>query len=459
MMGYEMNEIRRRLPVIVAALISITLVGVSRGEAAVIGFQSDQNQTLGGDEVWLNCRQGAHDYSAIYNSGRIRHPKRSSGSYEDVYQKFLSFLRDSGNRPSTTFAGGCREATRTNYDYSWTADSGSVYHEQTILGFDPLGLQTPPGPLETIRVNYGSPSPNGYIRAWIDLEYKFIACQGELHFAYSLKSDSTAYEGGYSFEGEEYPIEGAAPPQSTVTLSTGFIIAYKEVGSRMTDTFAAPALGFGCFSGQTHKVGLLRELITGPVTPASTKALIESVFPTQMAYALVGREITSPHPLINAAFESRLRAMSPSERAGFARSGSAGARAVLDREAEQSARREADRQRREAAEAREREHAAARAAEAAATANLNREILERDQAIVAANEAAEREYQRKLAETQAENARITREAAQRDAAYRAEVARINAETARQAAAYAAAQAAYRACLAGDRSQCAAPPRQ
>ncbi len=113
-------------------------------------------------------------------------------------------------------------------------------------------------PVRSTQVGYarGGGDQNGYSRASIGLNYKFIRCDNEIHLAYSLDNNSVRVSDTYSYNGKEVMAAAPAPTPPTIALSG----RVTEGGSTTTiatvsDGLAAPALGYGCFSGQTKRVG------------------------------------------------------------------------------------------------------------------------------------------------------------------------------------------------------------
>lgn len=107
------------------------------------------------------------------------------------------------------------------------------------------------------------PNEKGFTLAEAEVEYAFIPCAGELHIAYSVVPGSVRLRSNlYQFRGKRHDVDVKPPQLSAVSI-------HFKVSSGVTDyiefddAYAAEALGFGCFSGQTRKVGLLSKII-GP---------------------------------------------------------------------------------------------------------------------------------------------------------------------------------------------------
>lgn len=262
----------------------------------------------------------------------------------------------------------------------------------------------------------------GYRGANMGYEYQFLDCFGELHLAHGLVKDSVKAS-QYQTAGFPYifDLEGGitrpvtAPPPQVEGVSLRFEVSLKRgyptpaglsttaagfpLLLRSSDLNFGRALGFGCYTGQTAKVGLFTTLIGPKPTKEQKLALIENL----IVDASILESLSSP----DAEREARAQ-LTPDPAA--------------------------------AAEARK------AAAESERTARLNREVAERDAAI-----------KRRNAEIKAADERRQREYLQALAAQKAEADRIKREDAAARARYEADMAAWRArvaaCNAGVVSQC------
>lgn len=144
-----------------------------------------------------------------------------------------------------------------------------------------------PGDLQTITYLYpkGTPSDPGYEFASIDVKYRFIACMGEVHAAYSLDPESVRTSDYYVSRNGSVPVGDVAPPKPTTIEMTAVAkprLNSKHLGSivlqdrygRVSDGFAAPALGYGCFTGQSQKVGMVAEIVRGKHEPRALDAIL-----------------------------------------------------------------------------------------------------------------------------------------------------------------------------------------
>lgn len=93
--------------------------------------------------------------------------------------------------------------------------------------------------LKTVPVYYTQPGRRDLQEreAGHEVTYRFIVCEGEIHMAYSV-----------------------GPGDGAITL-VGDIRTHNGVVATLNDRFAGPALGFGCYTGQTLKIGSVRSLV------------------------------------------------------------------------------------------------------------------------------------------------------------------------------------------------------
>jgi hypothetical protein len=118
-------------------------------------------------------------------------------------------------------------------------------------------------------VNLASPAKGqrGFSGLAFDVEYQFLLCQGELHIAYSLVEDSvrrrpdSTMPPAYVLEGV-YHTPTIIPTKLISVPLTGTVatIHAKAIGE-FGDNFASKALGFGCFTGQSKKLGNMKDYL------------------------------------------------------------------------------------------------------------------------------------------------------------------------------------------------------
>jgi len=122
------------------------------------------------------------------------------------------------------------------------------------------------------RVFFRSPHDDGrgYTGVDFDVEYQFLVCSGELHIAYSLVQDSvrvgdwppgSGATAHYTYKGHFYQVESVPTHVENVPLKGKVWFDHDQdpLGT-FGDDFAGPALGFGCFSGQTKKIADMKDL-------------------------------------------------------------------------------------------------------------------------------------------------------------------------------------------------------
>lgn len=150
--------------------------------------------------------------------------------------------------------------------------SSSALAQTVYIGGAPLENTSPvekkiDGEIKQVFVRYfaSNDHENGYRDAEIKLNYRFISCMGELHVAYSLDSGSVTASKVYYRNRKAIDASSAPLP---VPPSIGFNAKVREGGplgqargeiAAVGDAFAGPALGYGCFTGQSQKVGQINK--------------------------------------------------------------------------------------------------------------------------------------------------------------------------------------------------------
>lgn len=273
-------------------------------------------------------------------------------------------------------------------------------------------------------VNFASPAQGerGYSGLAFDVEYQFLVCQGELHIAYSLAEDSVRRHPGWTLPAS-YLLDGkhhlptASPTKILSVPLTGTVstIGAKLIG-QFGDDFASKALGFGCFTGQTKKLGNMKDYLPENASEQQTKDFLNSLeafMKTTEVYESAAAEdeiriFLREHP--------KQDRMNPSSA----------------RLAEQIAREEA-KAKKAAAEEAEHERKAAYDRQ---VAEYERKLAENQREVAAAAEA-QRQFEAGLAETQRQNeatrlaaAEAQREFQEKQAQYERERAAWEAQTAK-----------------------------
>lgn len=267
-----------------------------------------------------------------------------------------------------------------------------------------------PAGLKTLTVNYepGQSLDPGYAYATISLNYRFIACMGEVHVAYSLDRDSLETDDTYVLEdGARVPASG--PPE--VPSAIGFTAKVEGVrrseyfrdvilprGTTVRDGNVGPALGYGCFSGQTQKIGNVSEVIAGKHDAKELDSILND------ALHLFEARLIEPRTLRNASIEGGSLKADRDQRRDEALEAREQARA--EREAEYQAkvaeyeRLQAERERQiaeiEAAKKQMAEQQAAQAARAQAVQEQYQQQMAAHQAQVDAANRAQAEYEAQL---------------------------------------------------------------
>lgn len=126
-----------------------------------------------------------------------------------------------------------------------------------------------------IRFDSGN-GTRGYFDAYMKMSYKLIVCDGEVHIAYSLIPESVKSDGRYYLNGKEWKTMAPFPTVSSIPFNSSVGDGVRTIGS-VGDKFAGKSLGMGCFSGQTKRVALLREVITLPASNENITYFLNSM--------------------------------------------------------------------------------------------------------------------------------------------------------------------------------------
>ncbi|MBO9511679.1 cell envelope integrity protein TolA [Erythrobacter sp. A6_0] len=241
-------------------------------------------------------------------------------------------------------------------------------------------------------------SKGGYTQASIGVDYRFIACSGEIVMAYAIDPKSVKVGPSYtksdfatvSTAGKPVPSPSAITLRGTIRFDLASdpsnVVGRRFASQKFYDEFAGDSLGDGCFTGQTRSIGRIADL----VGPRPAKGEVEAF--------LAGLEFINltagDGPLMNAALDSSVR--DPDANRLAKERAEAQRLAAEKAEAEDLARRWAETERKRAEiEARA---AAERKAHADAVAKYERDL--------AAKKAADEKYARDVAAFEAETRRV-----------------------------------------------------
>lgn len=124
----------------------------------------------------------------------------------------------------------------------------------------------------------------GYRSAQIGLRYTFLQCAGEIHIACALDPKSFTVSRDYFIPasgGNPATIVQVDPPSAPPAVhlvGTIWNDAYpRSVVGRLDDPFAGEALGMGCFTGQTKKLGTVAKLVGPRATPEQVAAYLKQL--------------------------------------------------------------------------------------------------------------------------------------------------------------------------------------
>lgn len=164
-----------------------------------------------------------------------------------------------------------------------------------LFAATPVAAQT----RESVTVSYAQPqgADSGYLSASVAVRVRLINCMGEIHLAYSVEP-GIAVSSSYRFDGATVPATAAAA-SPTVIHFNGKVMDGPQLVGRFSDIYAAKALGMGCFTGQSQKLALLKDMLGPNPKPDQVQAYFN-------------RLSVQPNPLPNAwrngALEGELRA-------------------------------------------------------------------------------------------------------------------------------------------------------
>lgn len=121
----------------------------------------------------------------------------------------------------------------------------------------------------------------GYRSASIKLHYRFLACADEIQIAYSLDrkslEHSDTYVDGFNGFNPHYmtpTTEPAAPASVALALKINLKSPGQAYVTTIRDQYAGEALGMGCFTGQTARVGFISALVGPNATRAKINAYL-----------------------------------------------------------------------------------------------------------------------------------------------------------------------------------------
>lgn len=156
-----------------------------------------------------------------------------------------------------------------------------------LTDWAPTGRNSLSSERRTKEVFFKAPSgtQKGYSGVKFDIEYQFIVCDREVHIAYSvLPNSARVHNGGiptywwggpdkYRFHKSNLSLPSINSLPLKIVVWKGD--AYSSALARLSDVQASKALGFGCFTGQSQKVGLLKDHISD-TAPEKIKAVLNA---------------------------------------------------------------------------------------------------------------------------------------------------------------------------------------
>jgi hypothetical protein len=147
----------------------------------------------------------------------------------------------------------------------------------------------------------------GYRHASIKLNYRFLLCANEIQMAYALDRKSLEHSQDYvaRFNGlnPNTMVPNSEPPiPMTVPLAVKIVQAVPGTPyvATIRDGTAGEALGMGCFTGQTARVGFVAKLIGPQATRPQIKAYIDTLRADEitpgasLGFALINPDVPAP---------------------------------------------------------------------------------------------------------------------------------------------------------------------
>jgi len=233
------------------------------------------------------CRAVGKQTKTIYGSSPVTNNPNIRKRYDYHAKKFET---DGGEALSTE----CISYTSIAPQYLATFTPGASFvntwketRHVVASPFLPAGWAETPVPTEsedaqvrkTAIVNFQAPQrgESGYAGVTFKVEYMLIGCFGELHLAYSVVPNSVrSSNGSYWLDDRVYQVQPPSTTINAVTLNGTVTLGPVQIG-RFGDNFAAQALGFGCFSGQTKKIAMLKDHLPPNPSKAQTQAFIDKL--------------------------------------------------------------------------------------------------------------------------------------------------------------------------------------
>ncbi|MBU6266378.1 MAG: hypothetical protein KGN34_02475 [Sphingomonadales bacterium] len=161
----------------------------------------------------------------------------------------------------------------------------------------------PQGAIKSYTLHYedGEQAGHGYRSAAIELRYRFLLCADEIQIAYALDRKSLVHDDRYvvrmtpgrNFEYATPTSQPAAPDSVPLSLRITRVNGAGVTVAPFRDAIAGEALGMGCFTGQTKRVGMVNALLGPKPTRGQIQALLDTLILAPVSSAVTA-EIDRP---------------------------------------------------------------------------------------------------------------------------------------------------------------------
>lgn len=239
--------------------------------------------------IFSQPEERAEAYGFCYTSNDLITPifatKLEVGDIQEELSKVV------GNGPEGRLAGvNCRtrpslsdaEKFRESEIKFWSENGRREKANFVWKPSDGRDPQAEKGKLKSTIVQFLSmPYPkagDGYVGASVEVRYQFLNCMGEIHVAYGLDNKTLKVGPYYYYKGRSIPTDGLGKP--TLTAIGVSAVVKRNLRPEWINTFedsVGPALGYGCFTGQTQKVGTVAKLVGPNATREAVQALLDEL--------------------------------------------------------------------------------------------------------------------------------------------------------------------------------------
>ncbi len=210
----------------------------------------------------------------------------------------------------------------------YTSEAGATSHiigandtTPDMIDWQPTDTAAAPGnaqsPIQSYNLTYqdGVQAGYGYDNASLKLNYRFLACADEIQVAYGIDRKSLEHSDRYVVRpighGNMEYATPASQPEAPASVELDMRVTRKYQSTITTvghlrDKFAGETLGFGCFTGQTQRVGFIKTLVGPNATKPQIQEYLGSLILAGGTFQGIGADFD--FPLTNAEFPNSSRA-------------------------------------------------------------------------------------------------------------------------------------------------------